>query len=243
MKISQNKIIITGASDGIGKALTLKLLSLDNEIIAVGRSQEKLNHLAQFDSRIIPFVCDISQDEELNKLVNFIEQNHRDANILINNAGIQYNYDFSTETDIISKIEHEIATNLTAPIKLLARLKPTLEANPNAAVVNVSSGLGIVPKKQAPIYCGTKAGLHIFTKAFRYQSDRLKVFEIIPPLVDTAMTHGRGSGKISPEALADEFIEAFKKDKYEINIGKVKLLRIINRIAPKIADLIMKNGL
>ena len=54
------------------------------------------------------------------------------------------------------------------------------------------------------------------------------------------MTEGRGKGKISPEMLVNEFIKSFKKDKYEVNIQKVKLLRIINRISPSIADKIMK---
>jgi short-subunit dehydrogenase involved in D-alanine esterification of teichoic acids len=54
------------------------------------------------------------------------------------------------------------------------------------------------------------------------------------------MTHGRGKGKIQPDALVDEFMQAFEKDRYEINIGKVKLLKIINRISPCLADRIMQ---
>jgi short-subunit dehydrogenase involved in D-alanine esterification of teichoic acids len=95
---------------------------------------------------------------------------------------------------------------------------------------------------QAAVYCGTKAGIHIFSKSLRYQLKKVKVFEIIPPLVDTNMTKGRGRGKISPEALADEFLESFKSDKYEVTIGKVKLLKIINRLFPALAEKIMKNG-
>ena len=56
------------------------------------------------------------------------------------------------------------------------------------------------------------------------------------------MTEGRGKGKISPEALADEFIDAFKKDQYEINIGKVKLLKLLNRLVPAIAEKIVRKG-
>jgi short-subunit dehydrogenase involved in D-alanine esterification of teichoic acids len=70
----------------------------------------------------------------------------------------------------------------------------------------------------------------------------VKVFEIISPLVDTPMTAGRGKGKITPERFVEEFIRAFRKDKFEVNIGKVKLLKIINRISPLLAERIMKNG-
>ncbi|MCF6347128.1 MAG: SDR family NAD(P)-dependent oxidoreductase [Flavobacteriaceae bacterium] len=240
MQLHNNKILITGATSGIGKALTKKFLELDNKIIAVGRNKKKLEKLSKLDQRIIPFKCDVSKQEELDKLTLFVEQQHKDLNILINNAGIQYNYNFSEEPQLLYKIEYELSTNFLAPLKLIALLLPTLKVNDNSAIVNVSSGLAIVPKSQAPVYCGTKAGIHIFSKALRYQLKKVKVFEIIPSLVDTAMTEGRGKGKISPQKLADEFIKAFKKNKYEVNIGKVKLLRIINRISPSIADKIMK---
>lgn len=240
MQIHKNKILITGVTAGIGKALTEKFLELDNEIIAIGRNEKKLKELAKCDSRIIPFKCDISKQEELDNLTRFIKKNHRDLNILINNAGVQYNYNFAKEHQLLYKIEQEINVNFLAPLKLTALLLPILQINNNSAIVNVSSGLAIVPKAQAPVYCGTKAGIHIFSKSLRDQLDKVKVFEIIPPIVDTEMTKGRGKGKISPQRLVDEFIKAFKKNKYEINIHKVKLLKIINRISPSIADKIMK---
>ena len=61
MKINNNKILITGATAGIGKSLTETFLKLDNQIIAVGRNKEKLNELEKLDKRIIPFQCDISK--------------------------------------------------------------------------------------------------------------------------------------------------------------------------------------
>jgi len=243
MKLSGNKVLITGATGGIGNALVSSFLAQDNQVIALGRNADKLNKIAATDPRIIPFRCDIGKSEDLDKLAMFIEQEHKDLNIVINNAGIQFNYDFAEEQHLLTKIEQEIKVNLTAPLKIIALLLPTLQLNENAAIVNVSSGLGLVPKMAAPVYCGTKAGIHIFTKALRYQMDKVKVFEIIPPLVDTKMTEGRGSGKISPQQLAREFMAAFKRDKFEINIGKVKLLKVVNRVSPAIADNIMKGGL
>jgi short-subunit dehydrogenase involved in D-alanine esterification of teichoic acids len=242
MKLSKNKILITGATAGIGEALLNRFLSLDNQVIALGRNEEKLKELARKDERVIPFSCDISKAEELDKLILFLEQQHPDTNILINNAGIQYNYHFEEEPQLLGKIEKEINVNFLAPLKIIALLLPILKTNDNSAIVNVSSGLGLVPKRQAPVYCGTKAGIHLFSKALRYQLQHTKVFEIIPALVDTEMTAGRGKGKIAPEQLVEEFITAFKKDKYEVSIGKVKLLKIINRLVPSLAERIMKKG-
>lgn len=242
MQIHNNKILITGATAGIGEALLHKFLKLNNTIIAVGRNHQKLQELASLGKAIIPFQCDVSKQEDLEKLAMLITQEHQDTNILINNAGIQYNYNFEEEQQLLGRIEHEININFLAPIKLISLLLPTLSMNDNAAIVNVSSGLGLVPKMQAPVYCGTKAGIHIFTKALRYQLHHIKVFEIIPPLVDTQMTAGRGKGKISPQQLAEEFIDAFSKDRFEVNIGKVKLLKFLNRLMPSFAENIMKKG-
>lgn len=242
MKLSGNKILITGATAGIGLALLHAFLEKDNQIIALGRNKEQLDKLAQKDQRIIPFQCDIAHSEQLDKLTFFIEQEHPDLNILINNAGIQYNYHFQEDQQLLHKIPHEVNVNFIAPAQIIALLLPTLQLNKNAAIVNVSSGLGLVPKMAAPIYCGTKAALHIFSQSLRYQLETIRVFEIIPPLVETAMTAGRGNGKITPKQLANEFIFAFKRNIFEVNIGKVKWLKIIQRISPKIASKIMKGS-
>ncbi len=240
MKLNGNKILITGATSGIGKALTEKFCGLDNQIIAVGRNKARLQELVQFSNRIIPFQCDIASSSELDRLILLVKREHKDLNILINNAGIQHNCYLLDKTYTIRNIEEEISINLTAPIKLAMELTPILQCNSNSAIVNVSSGLGIVPKTKSAVYCGTKGAIHIFSKSLRYQLENVSVFEIIPPLVNTEMTKGRGKGKISPQRLVDEFIKAFRKNNYEINIHKIKLLRIINRISPKMADSIMK---
>lgn len=242
MKLNNNKILITGATSGIGKELVKRFCQLDNQIIVVSRNKIRLEELAKLDKRIISFKCDVTSQSELNQLVAYINQEHKDLNVLINNAGVQYNQTLLDKAYSLEKIENEISTNLTAPIKLITSLIPVLQNNYNSAIVNVSSGLAIVPKAKAAVYCGTKAAIHIFSKSLRYQLNKVKVFEIIPPLVDTKMTKGRGKGKISPQRLVNEFIKAFENNRYEVNIHKVKLLRIINRVSPKIADRIMKNA-
>lgn len=242
MRLTNNKILITGATDGIGKALAERFVALNNLVIAVGRNQDKLEELTSSNKNFIGFQADVSNMEDLERLSMFISAQHPDLNILINNAGVQFNYHFEEELHLMNKIDYEVTVNFLAPIKLTGLLLPILKLNDNAAVVNVSSGLGLVPKMQAPVYCGTKAGIHIFTKSLRYQLKNVKVFEIIPPLVQTSMTEGRGRGKILPAELVQEFMKAFENDVFEVNIGKVKLLKLINRISPAVAEKIMKGG-
>lgn len=245
MELENNKILITGATGGIGKALTKEFLRhKNNTIIAVGRDQKKFEALRSISENIIPFACDLGDPLQLEELVLFIEKEHPDANILVNNAGIQYNYHFGEEQHITDKIKHELDVNLYAPLSLIGLLLPILILNDQPTIVNISSGLALAPKKQAPVYCGSKAAIHIFTKSLRYQLEDsdVHVFEVLPPLVDTDMTKGRGSDKISPEELGREFITNFKRNKYEMAIGKVKWLKLLQRLSPTLADLMLKNG-
>ena len=181
----------------------------------------------------------------MDDLVLLIEQQHSFLNILINNAAVQYNYLFTDEQNLTDKVDYEVSTNLTAPIKLTGLLLPLLLKNKESAVINVSSGLFMAPKKSASVYCATKSAIHSFSKTLRYQLENTdtKVFEIIPALIDTPMTEGRGKSKITPEQLTDEFLKNFRTDKFESYIGKTKLLKLISQILPKLADKIMKNGL
>lgn len=242
MRVSNNKILITGGSSGIGIALARSFKELSNDVIITGRNGLKLDSVAkQYGFEYI--VSDLSNSDGIDMLIRTIYEHHSDLNVFINNAGIQFNYSFLDDIDY-DKIENEIQVNLTAPISLCAAMIPILSKNENAALVNVSSGLALSPKKSAPVYCGTKAAVHIFSKALRYQLEdsKIKVFEIIPPLVDTPMTEGRGSKKMTPEQLANEFIRNFKSNKEETNAGKVKLLRLIHRFSPRLADSILKNN-
>lgn len=244
MKLTGHTILITGGASGIGRALTEQFIQYNNELIVVGRDEYKLNQLQLHYPSITTYTCNVGIEADLHLLIDQLQHNHPKLNIIINNAGVQYNYSALDGTHTSQQMDEEIAINLNAPIKLTSQLLPLLASQSEAAVVNITSGLALVPKKSAPIYCATKAGLHIFTKSLRYQLEHtnIKVFEIIPPVVDTNMTKGRGSNKISPDQLAAQFLTFFKKDRLEIPIGKVKWLILINRILPAIAERILKSS-
>lgn len=244
MQLNNNTILITGGSSGIGLALATRFHNLGNKVIVSGRDINKLNAVKESLPGVQIIRADLSKQTDIDALIVIMEQKYPDVNILINNAGIQYNYDFLSEQNLLNKINYEITTNFTATVILCGLLLPTLQKNSNAAIVNVSSGLALSPKRSAPVYCSTKAAIHNFTKALRYQMEKtpLKVFEIIPSLIDTPMTEGRGRNKISADQLVSTFINNFKNNTYESYIGKTKLLKLVSRILPSLADRILKNS-
>jgi uncharacterized oxidoreductase len=241
MKTAHHNVLITGGTSGIGLALAKRFLMAGNVAIVTGTNARKAEAVKRELPALTVELADLRDRQALAKLV----YRYPDVNILINNAGVQYNYDFTDRAIALEQIATELDINLLGPLHLTKLFLPQLLSHPTAAIINVSSGLGIVPKQSAPVYCASKAALHSFTKALRWQLEgtSVRVFEIIPPLVDTAMTHGRGRDKITPEKLVEEFWRNFSRDRYEMRIGKTKLLFVLQRLMPSLAERIMRPGL
>lgn len=237
VKHSGQVVLITGGGSGIGLALARKFHGAANRVVLVGRSAVTLAQAAAALPGVETFVADVARDEDRERLVDCFG----DTTVLVNNAGIQVNGMVTDSTP--DEIEHELSVNFLAPVLLTHAFLPRLVQHPNAVIVNVSSGLALVPKKSAAIYCASKAALHSFSKTLRWQLDGtgVRVVEVLPPLVDTAMTAGRGKGKISADALADEFWQGFVADHQQMLIGKTKLLALLNRVAPSVAERIMRS--
>ncbi len=243
MNIKNNTILLTGGTSGIGFEL-LRQLYDNNKIIVVSGNPSNLEKVKLEYPDIIGIICDLGKIDSVKQLIDNCLNDFHEVNILINNAAIQNNYSFLSEKEGFDKIENEIAINLISPLFLIFGLLPLLLKNNNAAIINISSGLAFSPKASAPVYGGTKAAIHNISKALRYQLEdtAVKVFEIIPPLVDTPLSKGSSKSKITPKQLVDKFLSDFQKDKFESNIGKIKFLRILNRLAPKFADSLLKKG-
>jgi short-subunit dehydrogenase involved in D-alanine esterification of teichoic acids len=241
MKTTGNTVLITGGSGGIGRALALRFLNAGNRVIVTGRDAGRLAALRAEQPALETIIADMADPQALAALAAACPT----VNILVNNAAVQHIYDFADPAAPVGLIGAELATNLAGPLTLIKLLLPQLLAQSEAAIVNLTSGLAYVPKQSAPVYCGSKAGLHIATRALRWQLEGgpVKVFEVIPPLVDTPMTAGRGAGKIAPAALADEFWAGFARDRYVIPIGRSRTLLLLQRALPDLADRIMRGGL
>ena len=248
MKLSGHKILITGGSSGIGFELARSLIARNNQVAICGRDRQKLDNARELLGEVITIQSDLAIASQIPELAQTAAQQLGGLSMLVNNAGIQRNFRFSQSepTQIGAAIAEEIQVNLTALIALTAACLPMLKQAESAAVLNISSGLAIAPKASAPVYCATKAAVHSFSQTLRYQLEddmpTIKVFEAIPPLVDTQMTQGRGKGKISPRQVAAETLQGIERDRYEIPIGKVKLLQLIHRLVPAIAAKILRNS-
>lgn len=226
MNLTANTILITGGATGIGLALARHLSEQRNTVIICGRSEETLRTAQLKSPDLITRVCDISNATSRRSLVEWLNLEHQNLNILINNAGVQRRRDFTNDSEI-DTLDQEVAINFTAPIHLIAELLPTLKRQEKAFILNVSSGLAFSPMADVPVYCATKAAIHSFTLSLRHQLKTMgiRVVEIVPPIVDTDLGDGtRSNGTanrmmMSSEDFAIETLAQLAAGKDEILVG------------------------
>ena len=228
--------LVTGGSDGIGREIALQLQGAGADVTVTGRSAEKLQAMASLGFGTI--AGDLSTPAGVDAVVNGVAG--KPLAVLVNNAGVGSDYDLDTP-DTLDSAAHCIRTHLAAPIALCTRLLPTLRAQPEAAIVNVTSGLAIAPRAGGSVYCATKAGLRSYTQAIRHllKDSNVRVIEALPPVVETNMTAGRSGKKMSAHDCAAEIVAGIRTGKREVNAGMVKLLQLVNSMSPALARRIM----
>jgi uncharacterized oxidoreductase len=243
MQLIGKNIVITGGTSGIGLEL-VRLLHSKNTIVVLASNSQRLDALIRKYPAIQTCRVDLTEIMSLETAVSELRNKFTHIDLLINNAAIQNAPKFIDGDFGYSSIEAEIAVNFTAPCALISLFLPKLMNSESAAIMNINSGLGLAPKTSSAVYCGTKAAMNVFSQSLRYQlaETNIKVMQAFLPLVDTPMTEGRGTGKLSPQAAAAAIIKGIEQNKEDNYIGKVKILRLLMGIYPPLAQAIMKSA-
>jgi uncharacterized oxidoreductase len=236
MKTGGNTVLITGGATGIGLAMAEEFIRAGSEVIVCGRTKENLTSAKARLQSLHTRVCDVSREKDREELYTWAIEHFPGLNVLVNNAGIQRMIDFRKGTaDLINHRdkdgEDEIDVNLRALVYMTALFTPHLMRQNEAAIINVSSGLAFHPMAPMPVYCATKAAVHSFSLTLRQQLEGtpVKVFELIPPMVDTNLDKGarKARGQTYFGLSTSEFIapsmRSFAQDEYEIRVPDPKL--------------------
>lgn len=221
MQLANRTVLVTGASSGIGRELARALAGRECSVVLTGRDRECLYAVAM-EVGGVTVEADLSCSRGVTLLADEIRRAHPQVSLIVNNAAVQFNYLLAelTPGQALADIACEVQTNLAAPMQLTALLLPLLQQEAlrtgcPSAIVNVTSGLALAPKKTAAVYCATKAGLRTFTKALRFQAQTdwrdggpdARAIEAMLPLVETPMTAGRGRGKITAAQAARQIFQ------------------------------------
>lgn len=181
-------IIVTGASRGIGKEIARRLAQDGNAVIVnYNKSEEQAQKLQQENPNIEIYKADVSQREEVHKMIENILNKYGKIDVLVNNAGISESKVFTDVTD--EDWNKIINTNLYSAFCVTQEALPNMIHNKKGCIINISSVWGIVGASCETIYSIAKAGMDGMTKSLAKElgPSNIRVNSIAPGIIDTDM--------------------------------------------------------
>lgn len=224
MDTTGNTVLITGAGTGIGLEAAKRFDERGNKVIMVARNGERLEREAAQLSDAHPFACDISDAEQVDRLVDYVRSEHPEINMILLNAGVTNTYQLFGEEDMFGHASEEMAVNYLSAVRLTQLFEPLLRDKPEAAMILTTSGVALVPDVQNPTYSATKAALHSLVLAERFvlqnTGSNIKVFEVMAPPVDTPFSKDvHSDAKVPPGEVADALLADLERDVLEMHVG------------------------
>lgn len=250
MKIDQARVLLTGATGGIGQAAAAALLARGASVMLSGRSPAKLAALTRqlgstgtAQSRIHWHAADLDDRGSLAALCDAAAQ--WQLNVLVNAAGTPSFGRFESFGD--EHLEQVLRTNLLSPMRLTQALLPALMRQPVAQVVQVGSALGRIGLPGYSVYSASKFGLRGFAEALRRElrGSPVRVQYLGPRSTRTAFNDARvdaynratGTAMDTPECVALALVELIESEAAERFIGWPEKLAVrLNGAAPEVLD-------
>ncbi|MGG3943632.1 SDR family NAD(P)-dependent oxidoreductase [Peribacillus psychrosaccharolyticus] len=262
MKLSNNTIIITGGTSGIGLAFAQEFLKRGNKVIVIGRNQQTIDQVMKEHKGLIGLQGDVSNADSVRKMAAFIKENYPEANVLFHSAGIMRTFKLLDEMLEIEHLTTEVETNLNGTMWMTKALLPQLTEQNESMIVTVSSGLSYITSPMHPVYSATKAGIHMFTDALRIQLNKsgknVHVMELVPPLVaetnlvlhlgaetnlESSVKSVDGIQNMSLATLVKHGIKGMEKNKKRVVPGVSKFLCLAGKFFPDLLSSSMAKGM
>jgi 3-hydroxy acid dehydrogenase / malonic semialdehyde reductase len=189
--------LVTGATRGIGRAITEALLAREYRVIAVGRDSSKLSQLAELNDRILPLNVDLTDADAVSRIVDDLSSDWRQIDVLINNAGHDVGGRQLFHEGTAQEWDDIIETNVKGLMRMTRAVIPGMLARGNGHVVNMGSVSGLFTYAGGTAYNASKFAVRAFTEALRkdYATTDIRVTEVLPGLVKTNFAESRLHGE------------------------------------------------
>jgi uncharacterized oxidoreductase len=241
MKLVDRGVLITGGGSGIGLALA-RALAPENTVVIAGRDEAKLEEARAPNPRLQSVRLDVTSESDAQRAIAWIEEYLGGLDLLVNSAGVFRGGAFD-EPSAERTASEEIGINVLGSVRMTRLALPLLRRSDDGAIVFLSSALALVAGPRMAVYTSTKAAVHSLARSLRAELDgEVKVFDVLPPWVESELSDTVEAAKASPERVADEIVDGVKRDRFEIRVGRIKQLAVISRISPSLADSIVARG-
>lgn len=219
MEFLNKVIVVTGASSGMGREISLQFAKEGAKVIAVARREERLNEIRDlaksegYKGEIIPYVGDLSKEETNEKIIEFVFEKYNTLDILVNNAGVLDNFAPVGEVtdECINKV---VAVDMMAPFYSTRKaVNMFMEHNIKGNIINIASIAGLCGGKAGTAYTMAKHAVIGLTKntGFIYRENGIRCNCVCPGGIHTEMTEPSAFANASQRGLANAMLAtAFK---------------------------------
>jgi thioester reductase-like protein len=239
-------VLITGASSGIGRSTALKVAAAGGVPLLVARNVDKLEEvraeIVAGGGTAYVYAADISDIDSIERLLERVLADHRNVDMLVNNAGRSIRRSIALSYDRFHDFERTIQLNYFGAVKLIIGLLPHMRKRGSGHIVNVSSiGVQTNPPRFSA-YVASKAALDAFTRVVASEviGDGVTFTTIHMPLVRTPMIAPTkmydAFPAISPEEAADMICEALRAHPKEMGTWMGKFGEVAYTLSPSTVD-------
>jgi uncharacterized oxidoreductase len=243
MTLERKRILITGGGSGIGLELARRLADA-NQVVIAGRDEATLERARAETPALRTLRLDVTSEEDGHRAIAWLSSELGGLDLLVNNAGLLRGYPLSAPAAEANSVE-DVDVNVGGSIRMTRLALPLLEASEQGAVLFVSSAVALAAVPGFAVYAATKAALHSLARSLRAElkGRGIRVFEVLPPVVDTGPVVGLDVPKLAPAVVVDAILAGIARERQEIRVGRVKQLALLARLAPRLADRIVVRAL
>jgi short-subunit dehydrogenase len=250
--VGGRKVMITGASQGIGKATALQIGRAGADVLLVARTQEKLEEVARevqaLGGEAHVHRCDLTDLDDIDRMADEVLEQHGQVDILVNNAGRSIRRSVSRSYDRIHDYQRTMQVNYFGPVKLILKLLPVMREQRRGHIINISSiGLQTNTPRFAA-YLASKAALDAFSRSIGPEiiDDGVHLTTVYMPLVRTPMIaptkiYDRFP-TLSPEEAGEMICDAIRKRPKRMGTALGNLGQLTYAIAPGAQDLVVNRA-
>lgn len=195
-------ILITGATAGIGEACAIAFAEAGDRLILTGRRAERLEALAdRLDANVQTYAFDVRERDQVEAFVAQLEDEWKEVDVLINNAGLAVNTT-TVQEGLYEDWDRMIDTNVKGLLYVTRQVSPLMIARGKGQIINIASIAGKQVYPGGNVYCATKHAVDALSQAMRIDmlQHGIKVTNIAPGMVDTEFSLVRYKGD---QAAAD----------------------------------------
>jgi len=245
-------VLVTGASEGIGRAVAIRVAASGAHVVLVARTQAKLeavrDEIAAASGTAFVHACDMSDMEDIKRMAADVLADHGRVDVLVNNAGRSIRRTVDESYDRLHDYERTMKINYFGALQLTLALLPSMRSNQSGHIVNISSGGVQARAPRFSAYVASKAALDAFSDCAQAEvkHDKVHFTTIFMPLVRTAMIaptkiYDR-SPALTPDQAADMVADALIHQPRRLGTLVPSLVMLADGFSPGVSDSVRGAG-